>query len=124
MKAGIRLDTKFLGIVNLYAIGSLTVHTAPGTDTQMDMKVKSPALLVLLLLLAPLGTPAAELVPLLQEHRLGVTVLNARLPPTLRKDLASGLTNKILLRAVLLQGLRPPTRTQVAQIQVAADWSR
>jgi hypothetical protein len=30
MKAGIRLDTRYLGIVNLYAIGSRTVHTGSG----------------------------------------------------------------------------------------------
>ena len=73
----------------------------------MDTKVKAPVLLVLLLLLVPSGSLAAELVPFLQEHHLGVTVVNARLPPTLRKDLASGLTNKILIRAVLLQDTPP-----------------
>jgi hypothetical protein len=30
MKAGIRLDTRFLGIVNLYVIGSRVVHTGAG----------------------------------------------------------------------------------------------
>jgi hypothetical protein len=84
----------------------------------MDTKVKSPALLVLLLLLVPRGSPAAELVPFLQEHHLGVTVVNARLPPTLRKDLASGLTNKILIRAVLFQD-SPSAQTPVAPSVVA-----
>jgi hypothetical protein len=81
--------------------------------------VKSPVLL-LLLLLAPLCAPAADLKPFLQEHHLGVIVAGARLPPTLRKDLASGLTNKILIRVVLLQGARPLTR-KVVDIAVRYD---
>jgi hypothetical protein len=82
--------------------------------------VKSPALLLLLLLLSPISALSAELTPFLQEHRLGVIVANARLPPTLRKDLASGLTNKILIRVVLLQDAQPLTR-KVVDIAVRYD---
>jgi hypothetical protein len=75
--------------------------------------VKSPALLLLLLLLSPISTLSAELNPFLQENRLGVIVAQVRLPPTLRKDLASGLTNKILIRVVLSQDAKPLTRKLV-----------
>jgi hypothetical protein len=85
----------------------------PVTDTQLDIKVKSPALLLLLLLIAPIAALSADLNPFLQEHRLGVTVTHVRLPPTLRKDLASGLTNKILIRVVLSQDARPLARKLV-----------
>ena len=80
---------------------------------QRDTKVKPRALLLLLLLLAPISTLAAELSPFLHEHRLGVIVARVRLPPTLRKDLASGLTNKILVQVVLSQDARPLTRKLV-----------
>jgi hypothetical protein len=42
-----------------------------------------------------------------------VIVAHARLPPTLRKDLASGLANKILIRVVLSQDTRLTTRRLV-----------
>jgi hypothetical protein len=83
------------------------------TDTQRDIKVKLPPLLLLLLLLSPLSTLSAELNPFLQEHHLGVIVAHVRLPPTLRKDLASGLTNKILIRLALFQDGKPLTRKLV-----------
>jgi hypothetical protein len=82
--------------------------------------VKSPALLLLLLLFSPFSALSAELTPFLQEHRLGVIVANARLPPALRKDLASGLTNEILIRVVLLQDAQPLTR-KVVDIAVRYD---
>ena len=75
--------------------------------------MKSPALLLLLLLLSPISGLSAELNPFFQEHRLGVIVTHVRLPPTLRKDLASGLTNKILIRVVLSQDTRTLTRKLV-----------
>jgi hypothetical protein len=81
---------------------------------QLDIKVKSPAVLLSFLLLAPLTGVSAELQPFLQEHRLGVSVTHVRLPPTLRKDLASGLTNKILIRVALSQDAKPLTAAPVA----------
>jgi hypothetical protein len=75
--------------------------------------VKSPALLLLLLLLSPISALSAELNPFLQEHRLGVIITQVRLPPTLRKDLASGLTNKILIRVVLSEDAKPLIRKLV-----------
>jgi hypothetical protein len=80
---------------------------APDTDTLPGTKVKSPVLLPLLLLLSPLSALSAQLSPFLQEHRLGVIVTHVPLAPTLRKDLASGLTNKILIRVVLAQDGKP-----------------
>lgn len=80
---------------------------APVTDTQLNTKVKPPALLLSFLLLAPLSAWSAELKPFLQDHRLGVSVTHVRLPPTLHKDLSSGLTNKILIRVGLTQNARP-----------------
>jgi hypothetical protein len=85
----------------------------PVTDTQLDIKVKSYAALLLLLVLAPIGARSAQLNPFLQEHRLGVLVTHVRLPPTLRKDLASGLTNKILIRVALSQDAKPLTQKLV-----------
>ena len=46
---------------------------------------------------------AAQLTPLLQGGELGVDLKGASLPPTLRKDLVSGLTNRIVIRVTLLR---------------------
>lgn len=58
------------------------------------------------LLLAPISALGAQLTPLLQEGELGVQLLRANLPPTVRKDLVSGLTNKVVIR-IALQGTQP-----------------
>jgi hypothetical protein len=83
------------------------------SDTRADTTVKSPTLLLLFLLLAPISAVSADLNPFLQEHRLGVVVTHVRLPPTLQKDLVSGLTNKILIQVVLSQDAKPLTRKLV-----------
>lgn len=59
-----------------------------------------------LLLLSPTSTLGAQLTPLLQDAQLGVRLQGASLPPTLRKDLVSGLTNKVVVR-IALQGTQP-----------------
>jgi hypothetical protein len=59
--------------------------------------------LVLLALLAATDVLAAELTPLLQGGELGVDLKDASLPPTLRKDLVSGLTNRIAIRVTLVR---------------------
>jgi hypothetical protein len=64
-------------------------------------------LLAPLLLLVPLDVLGAQLTPLLQDEELGVRLLDIGLPPSLRKDLVSGLTNRIVIRMVLLKDGRP-----------------
>lgn len=62
--------------------------------------------LILLALLAPLDGLGAQLTPSLQDGELGVILKGLSLPPTLRQDLVSGLTNRIVIR-VTLMGPRP-----------------
>jgi hypothetical protein len=47
---------------------------------------------------------AAELTPFVEDGQLGVTVLDLPFPPSINKDLMSGLTNRLLLRVALLDG--------------------
>ena len=76
--------------------------------------------LLLILLLAPCGAKSADLTPFAQEHRVGVIIEKLRLPPGLRKDLVSGLTNRILIRLDFLQEGRPPSR-KVAEMTIRYD---
>jgi triacylglycerol esterase/lipase EstA (alpha/beta hydrolase family) len=48
----------------------------------------------------------AELVPQLEGRQLGVLVKGVELPDSLRKDLTSGLTNRVLLRVTVATGTR------------------
>lgn len=82
--------------------------------------MKMPAILLLVLVLAPRGARSAELTPFVQEHRVGVTIEKLRTPPGLRKDLVSGLTNRILIRLDFLQEGLPPTR-KVGEITIRYD---
>jgi hypothetical protein len=66
-----------------------------------------------LLLLAPADLFGAQVTPLLQEGELGVLLQQMSLPPTLRKDLVSGLTNKVAIRFIL-QGAQPAQQRLVA----------
>lgn len=59
-----------------------------------------------LLWLAPVSALGAQLTPVLQEGELGVLLRGASLPPTVRKDLSSGLTNRVVIR-IALQGAQP-----------------
>lgn len=59
-------------------------------------------LIVLLLLGAPVQ--AAEIVPIIRDRHIGARVRGLALPDGLRKDLRSGLTNRLLLRITLLDG--------------------
>jgi hypothetical protein len=63
--------------------------------------------LALLTLLGSYDVQAAQLTPLLQRGELGVDLKGASLPPTLRKDLVSGLTNRIVIRVTLLSSGQP-----------------
>jgi hypothetical protein len=59
--------------------------------------------LVLVTLLASGDALGAQLTPLLQRGELGVDLKGASLPPTIRKDLVSGLTNRIVIRVTLVR---------------------
>jgi hypothetical protein len=62
----------------------------------------------LLLLLATAVGPAApaELTAVAREHTLGVHISGIAWPATFTKDLVSGLTNRLLIHAVLFSGSR------------------
>jgi hypothetical protein len=63
--------------------------------------------LVLLALFAATDVLGAQLTPLLQGGELGVDLQGASLPPTIRKDLVSGLTNRIVIRVTLVSPGQP-----------------
>jgi hypothetical protein len=63
--------------------------------------------LALLTLLVSNDVRAAQLTPLLQRGELGVDLKGASLPPTLRKDLVSGLTNRIVIQVTLVSSGQP-----------------
>lgn len=86
----------------------------------MGASMRLPASLLLIPLLAPYAAQSADLTPFVQDHRLGVTVEKLRMPPSLRKDLVSGLTNRILIRLSLLQDGHPPER-KVAEVTIRYD---
>ena len=69
--------------------------------------------LALLSLLGANDVRAAQLTPLLQQGELGVDLKGASLPPTLRKDLVSGLTNRIVIRVTLVRSGQPVTQRLV-----------
>ena len=73
----------------------------------MQTPVWMRSLLWLALLLVASDALAAQLTPLLQRGELGVDLKGASLPPTLRKDLVSGLTNRIVIRVTLLSSGQP-----------------
>jgi len=58
--------------------------------------------------------------PLLQDQWLGAAVSGAQFPDSLRKDLTSGLTNRILIRAVLSSGGRV-VREQTLEVTIRYD---
>jgi hypothetical protein len=66
---------------------------------------RAGALWVLLALAARPAAPA-ELTPVVREHTLGVHIRGTAWPPTLTKDLVSGLTNRLLIHAALFSDSR------------------
>jgi hypothetical protein len=84
------------------------------------MSVKLSGYGVLILMLAPVGASAAELTPYLQEQRVGVAIEKMRAPPTLRKDLVSGLTNRVLIKIDLLHNGQPLNR-KVVEVSIRYD---
>jgi hypothetical protein len=66
---------------------------------------RAGALLVLLALAAKPAAPA-ELTPVVREHTIGIHIGGIAWPATLTKDLVSGLTNTLLIHAVLFSDSR------------------
>ena len=69
------------------------------------MQPRTDLKLLLLAILALAGLTkvwGAELVPTLEDAQLGGTLRAVNLPPTIKKDLVSGLTNRIVIRISLL----------------------
>lgn len=76
-------------------------------------RILSPTLLVLLLAGAfPAG--AAELVPYSEGDFIGAQLRGMRLPQSLRQDLVSGLTNRLLIRMTLAAEGRTISQSVVA----------
>jgi hypothetical protein len=67
--------------------------------------VRRPVLALLLISIAALAHPA-ELTALIEGEYIGARVQTLGFPESLRKDLRSGLTNKLLLRVALQEGAR------------------
>lgn len=68
--------------------------------------------LVSLLVLAA-SAQAADLTPVIQERHIGTRLRGLALPESLRKDLRSGLTIRLLLRVTLLEGTREQASANV-----------
>lgn len=76
--------------------------------------------MLLLLVLRPLHAVAARLTPWLAPNGLSIAITQTALPHTLRADLSSGLTNRIVLQIVLLrETARVAQRT--AEVSVKYD---
>lgn len=67
---------------------------------------------LLALVVPPMGW-GAELTPTLADGQLGVVIRDVSLPPSIRKDLVSGLTNRVVMRISLLK-----SQETVAQVIV------
>jgi hypothetical protein len=75
----------------------------------MEPRINRKLLLLpaLLALLAASDVVGAQLTPLLQGGELGVDLKGASLPPTIRQDLVSGLTNRVVIRVTLVSPGQP-----------------
>jgi hypothetical protein len=82
--------------------------------------VKWPARLACVLMLTGAEALGADVSPLLQEQWLGATVANAPFPASLRKDLTSGLTNRVLVR-IALYGDGAAPKQQSAEVTIRYD---
>lgn len=72
------------------------------------------------LLLVSTTAQAAELTHFITEQKIGVRVQALAFPESLPKDLRSGLTNRLLVRASLLQG-EQPRGTAIVEIALKYD---
>jgi len=75
---------------------------------------------VLLLVFKPAHALAARLTPWMGSSGLGVAITQTALPRTLRSDLSSGLTNRIVLQIALLKDTAR-VRQRTAEITVKYD---
>ncbi|WP_161965887.1 hypothetical protein [Steroidobacter cummioxidans] len=78
------------------------------------------ALLALVLALATTGSLAAELAPVRDDAHLGARLQGASLPESFRRDLTSGLTNRLLIRLTLHQAARE-LRARSVEIAIRYD---
>ena len=76
--------------------------------------------MVLLLVFRPSHAVAARLTPWIASTGLGVAITQIALPSTLRSDLSSGLTNRIVLQILLLKDTAR-VRQRTAEITVKYD---
>lgn len=70
-------------------------------------------LCLIVLLLLGVRAPAADIAPMIRDRHIGARVRGLALPDSLRKDLRSGLTNRLLLRITLLEGPQPVANANV-----------
>ena len=84
-----------------------------GTDMQARSNFKPWWVALLALVVSPMGW-GAELTPSLTDGELGVVIREVSLPPSIRKDLVSGLTNRVVMRISLLK-----SQETVAQVIVS-----
>jgi hypothetical protein len=82
--------------------------------------VRRPTRLACVLVLIGAEALGADVSPLLQDQWLGATVANAAFPAGLRKDLTSGLTNRVLIR-IALSGDGAVVRQQSAEVMIRYD---
>jgi hypothetical protein len=82
--------------------------------------VRWPARLAYLLILTGVEAYGADVSPFLQEQWLGATVANAAFPATLRKDLTSGLTNRVLVR-IAMSGDGAALKQQSVEVTIRYD---
>lgn len=80
---------------------------------------KALAITTLLVFLLPAQCGAAEIIPYRRNDSLGVHIRDIGFPETLRKDLVSGLTNRILIRIVLTEEVRSVAEASVAEKSAA-----
>ncbi len=66
--------------------------------------MRGAATLTLLGLLWSASSFAADVIPILDGPALGAEIRDLQPPETLRKDLVSGLTNRVLIRVTLMSG--------------------
>jgi hypothetical protein len=78
---------------------------------------RAGALLVLLAFTAKPAAAAAELMPEVREHSLGIRLSGITWPATLTKDLVSGLTNTLLIHVVLTLDSKLDEKTAVIAIK-------
>ena len=84
---------------------------------RIDLKL---LLVAILILAASTNAWGAELAPTLEDGQLGGVLRAVNLPPTIKKDLVSGLTNRIVIRISLLSS-RQIVAAATADVAVKYD---